>query len=565
MCMDEHSISRWVTVCICPHRVGQGWRNEGVVFPHPRRLLFCTCMCMMLQFASYPYPVWLMGPHFVLFTWSTVVLTCGFYAMASVPNLIAELGHIHDWVHTQISCGLDPTAVAAHQFESLLAKVGTLGHVSTDDATLLVTAIRDHSLEQWTPRDVAQLCSAVGGKTGLLAEQGSKKQWQEISVFSTVLTATEVAQMQGGDLSEKACIRIVTNRAKLIGMHTLSETSKGRIAAVVAHATGGGQTADAWYDILTKVKKQLSAAITARKWAAMGHRTIWNYDTIDHHSAESWWQAAYPTEGPCMQDIKADEHEFVRGSSNRLKKKTTVEAPAARPAVQPDMMGQLPMFQAMFGGPLAATLFANAASLHNAVGPAGAHAGVPARPPMTSGQCPLEPPPKAKPPREEPPPEMPTPPVAAKPDPSADGVDFSDEETKLRKLLATKAKAAAAKKRPAAADGEAEADHDGHDEAEAESSTKPRPSAGKGKGKGKVTKTMKSTGVAKRPAAKPSVLPTPPREGSVHYRAGYVLVKQYLYRAVVARADKRLFWGPDHTLTRKEAWDAALRFIDERS
>ena len=117
--------------------------------------------------------------------------------MASVPNLIAELGHMHDWVHTQISCGLDPTAVAAHQFESLLAKVGNLGHVTTDDATLLVTAIRDHSLEQWTPRDVAQLCSAVGGKTGLLAEQGSKKQWQEISVFSTVLTATEVAQLQG--------------------------------------------------------------------------------------------------------------------------------------------------------------------------------------------------------------------------------------------------------------------------------------------------------------------------------------------------------------------------------
>ena len=78
MCMDEHSISRWVTVCICPHRVGQRWRNEGdvgrggrgcsVVFPHPRRLLFCTCMCMMLQFASYPYPVWPMSPHFVLFT-----------------------------------------------------------------------------------------------------------------------------------------------------------------------------------------------------------------------------------------------------------------------------------------------------------------------------------------------------------------------------------------------------------------------------------------------------------------------------------------------------------------
>ena len=411
----------------------------------------------------------------------------------------------------------------------------------------------------------------------MLAEQGSKKQWQEISVFSTVLTATEVAQLQGGDLSEKACIRIVTNRAKLIGMHTLSETSKGRIAAVVAHATGGGQTADAWYDILTKVKKQLSAAITAKKWATLGYRTIWNFDTIDHHSTESWWQAAYPTEGPCMQDIKADEPEFARGSSNRLKKKTTVEAPAARPAVQPDMMGQLPMFQAMFGGPLAATLFANAASLHNAVGPAGAHAGVPARPPMTPGQCPLEPPPKAKPPREEPLPEMPTPPVAAKPDPSAEDADFSDEEAKLRKLLATKAKAAAAKKRPAAADGEAEADHDGHDEAEAESSTKPRPSAGKGKGKGKVTKAMKSTGVAKKPAAKPSGAamksaaaamkspPTPPREGSVHYRAGYVLVKQYMYRAVVARADKRLRWGPDHTLTRKEAWDAALRFIDERS
>ena len=118
--------------------------------------------------------------------------------MTSVPNLIAELNHMHDWVQTQLSCGLDPIAVAKCQFDQLLLKVDNLGHLSTDDATLLVTHIRSNALDQWSPRDLCQLCSAVGTKTGLLGNNSGCKKWQEVTTFSKCLTATEFAKLKGG-------------------------------------------------------------------------------------------------------------------------------------------------------------------------------------------------------------------------------------------------------------------------------------------------------------------------------------------------------------------------------
>ena len=79
----------------------------------------------------------------------------------------------------------------------------------------------------------------------MLGNNSGLKQWQEVAAFSKCLTATELAKLQGGDLSEKACIHLAVKGAALIGMHTLSETSKGRVAAVVALAAGNVDTADA--------------------------------------------------------------------------------------------------------------------------------------------------------------------------------------------------------------------------------------------------------------------------------------------------------------------------------
>eukprot|EP00959_Pyramimonas_sp_CCMP1952_P367321 7693495-Pyramimonas_sp.AAC.1 len=68
---------------------------------------------------------------------------------------------MHEWAQAQISCGLDPTAVAKCQFYQLLLKFDNLGNLSTDGASLLSNAIRDNALEHWSSRELAQLCSAV--------------------------------------------------------------------------------------------------------------------------------------------------------------------------------------------------------------------------------------------------------------------------------------------------------------------------------------------------------------------------------------------------------------------
>eukprot|EP00959_Pyramimonas_sp_CCMP1952_P454913 9470720-Pyramimonas_sp.AAC.1 len=48
-----------------------------------------------------------------------LLASCVYYAMTPVPRLTAELDHMHEWVQTQVSCGLDPTAVAKCKFDKL--------------------------------------------------------------------------------------------------------------------------------------------------------------------------------------------------------------------------------------------------------------------------------------------------------------------------------------------------------------------------------------------------------------------------------------------------------------
>ena len=83
-----------------------------------------------------------------------------------------------------------------------------------------------------------------------------------------------------------------------------------------------------------------------------------------------------------------------------------------------------------------------------------------------------------------------------------------------------------------------------------------------------VAKRSGHVAVQKKPAKKPSKLPQPPNEGDppLSYRAGYVGTSwsSSTYRAVVGRSDRRVRWDTG-VYTRKQAFAAALEFIDERS
>ncbi|CAK0824277.1 unnamed protein product, partial [Prorocentrum cordatum] len=138
-----------------------------------------------------------------------------------------------------------------------------------------------------------------------------------------------------------------------------------RVAAVVAHVVGKCDNADAWMKLLKDVKKKLGAVVTAKARAKRGYRAIWGYGTIDQMHSEAWWGEAHDNaEGPCMEDMGADEPEFVRGSSSKIRKTTAAEpvAPPHAKAAMPDVTvgGQMQMYQNMVGEQLAAALFANA-------------------------------------------------------------------------------------------------------------------------------------------------------------------------------------------------------------
>ena len=99
---------------------------------------------------------------------------CCVAAMTSIRDVVAELNHMIDWHHTQVGCGLDAKTCADNQMQSLLSRVRSFGTISTDDATLLVSTIRDNALSDWSPDQIAEICTAVGEKTGVLTNAKDK-------------------------------------------------------------------------------------------------------------------------------------------------------------------------------------------------------------------------------------------------------------------------------------------------------------------------------------------------------------------------------------------------------
>ncbi|CAK0878865.1 unnamed protein product, partial [Prorocentrum cordatum] len=319
-------------------------------------------------------------------------------------------------------------------------------------------------------------------------------------------------KLKSGDMSQKAMIAMVCKRAHAIGMYTLSEGSKGQLAAVVSSQLTG-VTNDMWYDILVQVKLKL-ATMKARDWK---HRTIWEYDSPDSLESESWYYTAYPEgDPPRGQDWYIDEPDFVRLSSRLMKggkhaaKQVRDDRPAPPPpTAPPPAIGDFGAYKSMYGAMNAYHMYA--------------HPGTPA---------PLG--------------------------------DLSDEEAALRKTVRNRKEAVALNKRAAAAGGDADgvegADDDGDELADEEGG--PPKKVMKGAPPKKAMKVA-----MRRPSAKPKPLPKAPMTGApkVEYRAGYILTQpdKSQYRAVLGRSDRRIRWGTGST--RQEAFTKAMKCIDERS
>ena len=58
--------------------------------------------------------------------------------MGTVPNLIAELGHMASWVDVQTNARLDGATIAEHQFIGVKNKIQNLRDVDMQAATSLV-------------------------------------------------------------------------------------------------------------------------------------------------------------------------------------------------------------------------------------------------------------------------------------------------------------------------------------------------------------------------------------------------------------------------------------------
>ena len=143
------------------------------------------------------------------------------------------------------------------------------------------------------------------------------KRWQKVLAFSRFLSESEASKIKSGDMSQKAMIAMVCKRAHAIGMYTLSEGSKGQLAALVSSQLTD-ITNERWYDLLGQVKQKL-ATMKARDWK---HRTIWEYTSPDSLESESWYYTAYPEGGPPHgQDWCIDEPDFVRSSSRKMRGK----------------------------------------------------------------------------------------------------------------------------------------------------------------------------------------------------------------------------------------------------
>ena len=497
--------------------------------------------------------------------------------MATVPNIIAELGHMHDWVNTQIGCGLDPASCAHQQYDNLTAKISSISTIGTDDATELVSQIRANAMADWTPGQLAALCSLVGTKC-LGNNTGDGKRWQEVIAFPRFLTKQEVSSLKSGMLSQRAMVKTVVTRAHRLGMCQLSEAAKGHIAAVVATAMGIELQGQPWYDLLQKVKGDL-VKLKAATWR---HRTIWLYDNPSDLVAEPWYESAYPDgDGPSDDAWEIDRPDVLRSNNKKSGKRGAVQdsAPKAAPPMHSMNPAEMVAYQNMFGQGMAAAVFAAASQ-----GPPWSAASSAPQAAPWSAAASLAPPPKATapppaPPAATPPPApepAPEPKLAPEPKPAADEEppDLSGEEAALRKSIATRSvlrRPAGAQKRPAAAGADADDAELCDDDDDAAPAAAAMTAMKGAKNTMKATKVAKRSGhvaVQKKPAKKPSKLPQPPKEGDppLSYRAGYVSTNwsSSMYRAVVGRSDKRIRWDTG-AHTRNQAFAEALKFIDQRS
>ena len=498
---------------------------------------------------------------------------CAAAVMTTVPNLISELSHMIQWVHTQIGCGLDPASCAQQQFDCLTGKIRSLSAISVEEATDLVSAIRTNALGEWTEGQIAELCGTVGNKCHGIATTGDKR-WQEVVAFPKFMTASEIDSLKSGNLSEKAMIKVVVHRAHKLGMYTLSETAKGHIAAVVATANKVDTAGKPWLDLLKKVKTGLGV-MKSTSWQ---HRTIWMYDNPSDIMDEPWYAAAYSDGGPSGDTWEIDEPECVRGSHRSSGKNKARDQAASSTAGSPAAMtpSELGAYQNMFGHGLVQALFTQVAAA--AAQPPKAAA--PAVPPHATSSQWLPPPATLS--QWSPAPGLTPSPKAAAPaavaevatDPATAAAEkahvpeeavvppgappaLSDEEDLLRKSIANRA----ALRRPAAAAPDA-----GEEGAGEEDGVRKRPAAGGGPAMKATKIAAKKPAAAKPAAAKPSKLPAPPNDGAppLHYRVGSITTGPCRYRAIVGRADTRVRWDTGY-YTRKEAFAKAMAFIDERS
>ena len=268
--------------------------------------------------------------------------------------MVAELGHLSEWVQVQVNAGMDAKTVGEHQFKSVMSKVEMLHGVDMEGATKLVAKIKEIALPSWSSEQITKLTGAVGDK---VCSQAAQKHiiYQECATFERYLTPTEMDKLRSGDLSDKAMIQICKARAAAIGLHTSSETTKGRIANIIWHVSGREHlSAHEWYTFLQKVKKAI-ATIKASSWKMRSiHKYPENPDDLD----PDVYTHAYREERPGMVDLPdMAEPDFLRKTSRRMKEKAP-ETPQHK--VQPAVASASfdpSMYAMMYGHHIANAMF----------------------------------------------------------------------------------------------------------------------------------------------------------------------------------------------------------------
>ena len=139
---------------------------------------------------------------------------------------------------------------------------------------------------------------------------------QECPTFELYLTLSDRERLTNPDASDRACIAVIKNRAKMIGLHWASEPTKGRIAQILNHlAHGGNLQGIPWYEFLQKVKTALKSLQTTCDWP---FEFIQNYPADPNSLCKEVFEHAFGNEAPGMIDIKdMDLPDFLRTSSKK--------------------------------------------------------------------------------------------------------------------------------------------------------------------------------------------------------------------------------------------------------